>query len=151
MGNVAALLGSLNVLLLIVANMIGFATAAGGTEAILLALASGEGFMLLCCAMVMLYNGVIVMLEIRAAEALQRSARQAASRGRGLSAQCENIYRGIGNLGDLLGSEAERHTHPITRVGKIYPAWPLARLYAATGRRRPSFCPRAARGGGPPR
>ena len=68
-----------------------------------------------------------------------------------MSAQCENIYRGIGNLGDLLGSEAERHTHPITRVGKIYPAWPLARLYAATGRRRPSFCPRAARGGGPPR
>ena len=46
-GNLAALLGSLNVLLLIVANMIGFATAAGGTATILTiltALASREGF-----------------------------------------------------------------------------------------------------------
>ena len=45
--NLVALLGALNVLLLIVANMIGFATAAGGTASILAALATAEGAALL--------------------------------------------------------------------------------------------------------
>lgn len=82
--NLVALLGALNVLLLIVANMIGFATAAGGTASILAALATAEGAALLGAATVMLYNGVLVMLEIRAAEGLQQD-RGGGSRRRGRS------------------------------------------------------------------
>lgn len=77
LGNLTALLGALNVLLLIVANMIGFATAASGSAAILsIALASRDGLLLLAGATIMLYNGVIVMVEIRAAEAILAAARR---------------------------------------------------------------------------
>jgi len=76
LGNLTALLGALNVLLLIVANMIGFATAASGSAAILSALASRDGLLLLAGATIMLYNGVIVMVEIRAAEAILAAARR---------------------------------------------------------------------------
>jgi hypothetical protein len=50
------LVGALNILGLMIANMIGFATAAGGTARMCAALGSWQGAGLLRCATIMLYH-----------------------------------------------------------------------------------------------
>ena len=70
--HLGALLGALNIGGLMGANMVGFATATGGTSRIVHNLLSAHGVALLAVSWLMLYDGVVVMFEIRAAELLIR-------------------------------------------------------------------------------